>query len=65
MKMLHSLVTLCYGTYDFTKIRNHVDKYVIIKNYSQLMPLSLMTRTIAPLNACHCSNRAQDCFSMT
>ncbi|KRX49323.1 hypothetical protein T06_7636 [Trichinella sp. T6] len=22
-------------------------------------------RTIAPLNACHCSNRAQDCFSMT
>ncbi|KRX51362.1 hypothetical protein T12_141 [Trichinella patagoniensis] len=23
------------------------------------------SRTIAPLNACHCSNRAQDCFSMT
>ncbi|KRX24027.1 hypothetical protein T07_507 [Trichinella nelsoni] len=27
----------------FTKIRNHVDKYVITKHYYQLMPLSLAT----------------------
>ncbi|KRY33304.1 hypothetical protein T01_3966 [Trichinella spiralis] len=30
---------LCF----FTKIRNHVDKYVITKHYHQLMPLSLAT----------------------
>ncbi|KRX33101.1 hypothetical protein T09_1530 [Trichinella sp. T9] len=40
--MLHSLVTICYGTCVFTNIRNHVDKYVITKHYSQLMPLSLV-----------------------
>ncbi|KRY15310.1 hypothetical protein T12_5642 [Trichinella patagoniensis] len=27
----------------YTKIRNHVDKYVITKHYYQLMPLSLAT----------------------
>ncbi|KRZ82449.1 hypothetical protein T08_11174 [Trichinella sp. T8] len=39
MKLLHSLVTIR----NFTKIRNHVDKYVITKHYYQLMPLSLAT----------------------
>ncbi|KRX64903.1 hypothetical protein T09_2457 [Trichinella sp. T9] len=39
MKLLHSLVTI----HNFTKIRNHVDKYVITKHYYQLMPLSLAT----------------------
>ncbi|XP_003380998.1 conserved hypothetical protein [Trichinella spiralis] len=37
----YSLVTLKCGV--FTKIRNHVDKYVITKHYYQLMPLSLAT----------------------
>ncbi|KRX14852.1 hypothetical protein T07_3744, partial [Trichinella nelsoni] len=35
-----------FGNYPlgvFTKIRNHVDKYVITKHYYQLMPLSLAT----------------------
>ncbi|KRX88863.1 hypothetical protein T12_3262 [Trichinella patagoniensis] len=41
---LHSLVTIRYGTCGvFTKIRNHVDKYVITKHYYQLMPLCLAT----------------------
>ncbi|KRY61115.1 hypothetical protein T03_13998, partial [Trichinella britovi] len=36
------LVTIRYWTCGvFTKIRNHVDKYVITKHYYQLMPLSL------------------------
>ncbi|KRX64042.1 hypothetical protein T09_14672, partial [Trichinella sp. T9] len=31
-----------FGEY-FCRIRNHVDKYVITKQYYQLMPLSLVT----------------------
>ncbi|KRY31804.1 hypothetical protein T03_2982 [Trichinella britovi] len=40
MKLLHSLVTVIERGV-FTKIRNHVDKYVITKHYYQLMPFSL------------------------
>ncbi|KRY05026.1 hypothetical protein T12_10759 [Trichinella patagoniensis] len=32
---------------------------------AQLLNGNVCSRTIAPLNACHCSNREQDCFSMT
>ncbi|KRY37779.1 hypothetical protein T01_11532 [Trichinella spiralis] len=35
----------------FTKIRNHVDKYVITKHYYQLMPLSLATYFWSQLKA--------------
>ncbi|XP_003379006.1 conserved hypothetical protein, partial [Trichinella spiralis] len=39
---------LCF----FTKIRNQIDKYVITKNYHQLMPLSLATYGKSGKNTC-------------